>query len=539
MVARGTSRQSRARALLVGLSLMVVAGAGCSATNADHSSSLAPHDSATVDQGPVYPTGRPLQPGPDVKPPGMVAPPPGKGTARYFNQSLRWQECAIYRCATVLAPLDYRRPNGQAVTLSLRMRPASARKLGTLFLNPGGPGGSGVEFLDDFAGLLGLTDNNAALSRYDIVGWDPRGVRASTPVRCFGDTERERLANLDESPDDSGERQALIDGFRNFGRSCLELSGTLLEHVSTDDTVRDLDLLRELLGDNKLNFYGWSYGTEVGSRYADAYPQRVGRIVLDGAVHLDGYLVSQVAGLDRSLGVFAAWCAGSACGVGASSVEVREAIETLLERLEASPLRAGERQLTQSLAAHGIFGQLWKDRSEWPMLASALQAAIDGQFAQPLLQLADDAIGRDADGHFSSQLGSSLAVACTDNAVDGVAEQLRVWEQLTRQWPVTGQYKGLDLGCSMWPVAARPAQRHVTARGAPPILVVGTTGDPNTPYDQAVQMAQRLESGVLLTVEGDGHGAYIWSNCARTKINAFLADGTAPDEPSRCPRPPA
>lgn len=222
MAARGTSLPFRARVLLVGLSLMVVAAAGCSGTNSHDSSSPTPLDPATtVGHEQVFPTGRPVQPAPDVKPPGMVAAPPGEGTARYTNQALRWHDCAIYRCATLLAPLDYRRPDRQALTLSLRMRPASAHKLGTLFLNPGGPGGSGVEFLDDFLGLAGLTDNGAALSRYDIVGWDPRGVGASTPVRCFGDTDRERLANLDESPDDPRERQALIDGFRNLGRSCL------------------------------------------------------------------------------------------------------------------------------------------------------------------------------------------------------------------------------------------------------------------------------------------------------------------------------
>ena len=480
------------------------------------------------DSGAPLPSqGRPLRVVPDVEVAGFTAPPPGIGLARYANQSLSWKGCKVdLQCATALVPLDYREPDGQAITLALAKRPATASKrLGTLFVNPGGPGGSGVDFVGSFG--------RQGLEGYDLVGWDPRGVGSSTPVSCPG-ADLDRLLSMDISPDDAKEQSALVEADRELGQDCLKKSGPLLEHVSTLEGARDLDLLRGLVGDDKLNLYGASYGTQIGATYAQLFGSRVGRMVLDGAVNItEDTSVSQAQGFDRALGAFATWCAGQRCTLGATKGEVLQSVASLWSRLDGAPLRVGTRKLTQQLAVAGVVRVLYANSDAYKFLLQALQTAIDDRNGRLLLLLADQLNDRDPRGGYGQINYAFPAVRCLDRQDRGVQGEIELAERATATAPTVGLFFGPDLQCPMWPVAAVPKVKLVGA-DAPPIVVIGTTGDPATPYEYAVSMARQLRSGVLLTFKGQGHTAYGQSACVQQRVVAYLVDGAVPRDGSSC-----
>jgi pimeloyl-ACP methyl ester carboxylesterase len=474
--------------------------------------------------------GRPLQPIPEVEPDGFTKPPPGIGLARYERQRLEWKQCGQeFSCTTMLAPLDYADPDGTAITLSLAKRPAtSTRRLGSLIINPGGPGGSGVGYVGSF--------NAAGLESYDIVGWDPRGVGRSTPVTCFGRDELDRYFAMDNSPDDPGELHARIDAQIEFGQSCLRESGALLEHISTMETVRDLDLLRRLLGDSKINYFGSSYGTRIGAIYAELFPQRVGRIVLDGAVDINSKSkINQVDGFERALRHFASWCADEHCQLGAQRDDVLSKIKEFLDRLDQQPLEvAGGRTLSQQQGVEAVFYSMYGGRGSWPELRDALTAAIFDGDGAGLLLLADASDRRNRDGTYGQLNYAFPAIRCLDSQDDSVrAAEKRLAEE-SRRAPILGRLNGPDLVCSLWPVKSAPKQPAVDADGAPPIVVIGTTGDPATPYEYAKSMAGQLSSAVLVTFNGEGHLAYGQSGCVKSLVDAYLVRAQVPPDGTRC-----
>jgi pimeloyl-ACP methyl ester carboxylesterase len=474
--------------------------------------------------------GRPLQPIPEVRPDGFTKPPPGIGLARYERQQLEWEQCGQeFSCTTMLAPLDYADPDGTAITLSVAKRPAtSSRRLGSLIINPGGPGGSGVGYVGSF--------NAAGLESYDIVGWDPRGVGRSTPVTCFGRDELDRYFAMDNSPDDPGELHARIDAQIEFGQSCLRESGALLEHISTMETVRDLDLLRRLLGDSKINYFGSSYGTRIGALYAELFPQRVGRMVLDGAVDINSKSkINQVDGFERALRHFASWCADEHCQLGAQRDDVLSKIKEFLDRLDQQPLEvAGGRTLSQQQGVEAVFYSMYGGRGSWPELRDALTAAIFDGDGAGLLQLADASDRRNRDGTYGQLNYAFPAIRCLDSQDDSVrAAEKRLAEE-SRRAPILGRLNGPDLVCSLWPVKSAPKQPAVDAAGAPPIVVIGTTGDPATPYEYAKSMAGQLSSAVLVTFNGEGHLAYGQSGCVKSVVDAYLVRAQVPRDGTRC-----
>ncbi|WP_432558706.1 alpha/beta fold hydrolase [Granulicoccus sp. GXG6511] len=447
---------------------------------------------------------RPSPPVPDVRPEGLVGPPPGLGLERYRQQAVTWGPCrgGAHQCAEVLAPLDWADPDGDvALTLSLLRVPATAQpRLGTIFVNPGGPGEPGTGLAARFA--------RKGLEQFDIVGWDPRGTGRSTPVACADGADLDEFFDVDVSPDDDAEREGLLRASEGFGRACLEHSGRLLQHISTHDTVADLDLLRALLGDEKLNFFGYSYGTDIGSRYAHTHPERVGRIVLDGAVDITGAEeVIQATGFDRALQNFADWCAAERCSLGRDRDSVLRAVTNLLDRLDNRPLRVGDRRLTQSQAVTGVIVALYGAEDEWSLLRNALQRARAGDGAL-LLQMADFYNARRDDGTYDNRLAAFTAIRCLDEGDRGVAGADQRATEQNEKAPVLGPYFGADYLCPLWPVRPVPAPEPVTAEGAAPILVIGATGDSATPYEHAQTMARQLASGVLLTYHGPGHGTY-------------------------------
>jgi pimeloyl-ACP methyl ester carboxylesterase len=473
---------------------------------------------------------RPLEPIPDITPIGFADPPAGQGLSRYSGQKLTWRTCAgTFQCAEVLAPLDYAAPDGTALTLALAKRAATKTpRLGTLFINPGGPGGSGRQYVTYF--------DRAGLENYDIVGWDPRGVGASTPVGCYGTKDLDRYFSVDVSPDTAAEETTYLQESRAFGQSCLSHSGRLLQHISTTETVRDLDLLRGLVGDDKINYFGSSYGTQIGSLYAQLFPKRVGRMVLDGAVDVTGKSpVSQIEGFERALHHFATWCAAKHCQLGDSRAHVLTAVRRYLDGLDQSPAKVPNgRLLSQQQGVQAVLTAMYGGTAAWPGLRTALENAVRKNDAQKLLQLADEGNRRFSNGQYDQLAYSFPAIRCLDSQDVSVkaAEKEEVTDE--RKAPILGRLAGADVTCPLWPVAPAPKPPEISAPGAAPIVVIGTTGDPATPYEYAVTMAAKLSSGVLVTWNGEGHLAYGSSACVRRLVKAYLEQDRVPPNGSRC-----
>ncbi|GAA3065813.1 alpha/beta hydrolase [Streptomyces roseofulvus] len=463
---------------------------------------------------------------------------------KYYGQKLAWRDCGVegFQCATLRAPLDYARPDGPEIKLAVSRVRASGpgQRIGSLLVNPGGPGGSAVDYLQGYAGI-GYPEPVRA--RYDMVAVDPRGVGRSEPVDCLTGPEMDTYTQVDQTPDDTAEVDALAASFRRFAAGCEKRSGAVLPHVSTVETARDMDILRAVLGDERLHYVGASYGTFLGATYAELFPGRVGRLVLDGA--MDPSLSAldlnrdQTAGFETAFTAFAADCVTRPdCPLGTGSVaEAGEALRTFFRTTDAAPVPTGEdRELGESLATTGVIAAMY-DEGAWPQLREALTRAIGGE-GSALLALADSYYEREPDGSYANLMFANAAVNCLDlpPAYQDPAAARRAVPSFDKASPVFGT--GLAwaaLNCTYWPSPATGRPHRITAEGAAPILVVGTTRDPATPYKWARSLADQLSSGTLLTYEGDGHTAYgRGSDCVDTAINTYLLEGTPPAEGKRC-----
>lgn len=472
---------------------------------------------------------RPIAAIPDVQPRGFIEPPSGHGMQRYLDQRIEWSDCGKgLQCTAVRAPLDYAKPEGQAITVALAKREATEKpRIGTLFVNPGGPGASGVDLAAGF--------DSKGLERFDIVGWDPRGTGASTPVLCANGKAMDAYTSIDISPDNAAEEAALEQIQLDFGRGCLDRSGALLAHISTAETVHDLDLLRQLVGEDRLNYLGFSYGTKIGAYYAELYPHRVGRLALDGAVNLsDKKDISQLDGFERALGSFAAWCAERECALGDTKAEVLDSIRRMLRGLDNRPIDGGRAELTQQLGLTGILAVLYENEKGWRYLERALEMAIEDRDGRYLMYFADAYNERGKNGKYGQLQFSFEAIRCLDSHETSVAKAWQEADVEAKRAPVLGQFAGADLSCPLWPVAPAPKPAKITGAGAAPILVIGTTGDSATPYEYAERMADQLESGRLLTLRGEGHLAYSQSPCIRRHVQAYLVSGELPATGTRC-----
>ncbi|MFD8009713.1 alpha/beta fold hydrolase [Streptomyces sp. NPDC058955] len=463
---------------------------------------------------------------------------------KYYGQRLAWRDCGVegFQCATLRAPLDYARPDGPEIKLAVSRVRASGpgQRIGSLLVNPGGPGGSAVDYLQGYAGI-GYPQPVRA--RYDMVAVDPRGVGRSEPVDCLTGPEMDTYTQVDQTPDDTAEVDALAASFRRFAAGCEKRSGAVLPHVSTVETARDMDILRAVLGDERLHYVGASYGTFLGATYAELFPGRVGRLVLDGA--MDPSLSAldlnrdQTAGFETAFTAFAADCVTRPdCPLGTGSVAAAgEALRTFFRATDTEPVPTGEdRELGESLATTGVIAAMY-DEGAWPQLREALTRAIGGE-GSALLALADSYYEREPDGSYANLMFANAAVNCLDlpPAYQDPAGAARAVPSFDKASPVFGT--GLAwaaLNCTYWPSEATGRPHRITAEGAAPILVVGTTRDPATPYKWAESLADQLSSGTLLTYEGDGHTAYgRGSDCVDTAINTYLLEGTPPTEGKRC-----
>ncbi|WKE70458.1 alpha/beta hydrolase [Streptomyces sp. WP-1] len=468
--------------------------------------------------------------------------------APYYTQRLTWRDCGAsgFRCATMKAPLDYDRPGAGEVRLAVTRKAATGKgkPLGSLLVNPGGPGGSAVGYLQQYAGLGYPAEVRA---RYDMVAMDPRGVARSEPVECLDDRQMDAYTQTDVTPDDRAEQNAAVAADQKFTQACGAHSARLLRHVSTVEVARDMDILRAALGDAKLNYVGASYGTFLGATYAGLFPSRVGRVVLDGA--LDPALDSRTVNLEQAQGFETAFQAFTKdclrrtdCPLGARGTTPTRAADHLkafFRKLDGHPVATGDRdgrKLGEALATTGVIAAMY-DEGAWSRLRSALTSATKGDGAA-LLALSDSYYERDADGHYSNLMMANNAVNCIDlpPAFTGPAQLRQAQAAFEKASPVFGE--GLawsSLNCAYWPVRATGEPHRITAQGAAPIVVVGTTRDPATPYRWAQSLAGQLSSGHLLTYAGDGHTAFLrGSTCVDSAIDTYLLHGTPPAPGKRC-----
>ncbi len=459
---------------------------------------------------------------------------------RFYDQKPAWKACGGgFYCTTVEVPLNYQQPDAGTIGLSVIKLPAQdqAHRLGSLLVNPGGPGGSGVDYARAADRAFTLT----LLKSYDIVGFDPRGVASSDPVKCLSDKQLDTFIAIDGSPDTPAEEQALVAVSKGFANGCEQRSGRLLPYVGTVDAAKDMDIIRAVVGDAKLNYFGASYGTFLGATYAEEFPTRVGRMVLDGAIDpaIDAVELGkgQAEGFQLALDDFLKDCfTHSDCPVGPDEATAQQQIVDLLARADKTPL-SGSRPVTQSLALLGIVFAMYAPEEGWPVLRQALARALQGD-GSILLQLADLYTDRASDGHYTSNQNEVIyAVNCVDRADHSTLAQIRGnatdWTKIS---PVFGAYLAWsNLPCTMWPVPATDQAGPIHAAGAPPILVVGTTRDPATPYAWAQGLASELDSGRLLTYVGDGHTAYNrGSQCIDSAVDGYLTQGTLPPVGTRC-----
>lgn len=462
----------------------------------------------------------------------------GGELADFYAQELSWTPCDGFECATIAAPIDWENPGDGQTEVALQRQVATGDATGSLLINPGGPGGSGIEFLPHAAGMI----SPSVLKKFHVVAFDPRGVGESDPVQCQDDKTKDAALSKDYPITPEGLAQMEADQIK-FGEACLENTGDLLGHVDTQSAAKDMDLIRELVGDEKLNFLGYSYGTQLGAAYAGLFPENVGRLVLDGAVDItlddDESNLQQATGFERAARNYVENCQqGAGCPLTGSVDDGMAQIKKLVDNAFDNPLpTTADRRLTQTLAFYGIAVTLYDDQS-WPYLTQGLTQAIKENDGTTLLLLADIYNDRNADGTFSSnQFEAIQAVRCLDSRGNSDPEHMAEQAaKILEVAPTLGESFGYGaLGCKNWPVPEVETNYDIAAPGADPILVIGTTSDPATPYEWSQALAKTLDSGVLLTWEGDGHTAYGRSNeCIANEVDAYLLDGKVPDEGTIC-----
>ena len=476
--------------------------------------------------------------GASVTPEPPVSAPPG--AERFYSQQVDWSDCQeADECAQVEVPLDWAAPDGPTVKIAVaRVRATDDDPAGSILVNPGGPGASAVDFLSSAR----LIVSPEVRDEFDLVAFDPRGVQRSTPVTCLDGPGTDALFAADfDMGTDAGIARA-EGAWGDFGAACAQNTGEALGHIDTVTAARDMDLIRALVGDQSLNYLGYSYGTKLGATYAALFPERVGRLVLDSALDptLDGDEVSagQAVGFESALRAYVTDCLdGDDCPLTGTVDDALGQISDLLETARANPLpTTGDMRVTAQVAFTGIAYPLYS-QALWPDLTAALRAGFRGD-GTVLLALAYAYADRAPDGTYTTnQLVAFPAINCVDDRADSdVAEMRAKAAEIERSAPTLGRffaYSGVQ--CARWPVPPVGGLDDYSAAGAAPILVIGTTNDPATPYVWAQSLAKTLESGVLLTHEGEGHGVYgIGNACATAVVDDYFLDGTVPDEGTRC-----
>ena len=470
---------------------------------------------------------------------GTTTPTTAQGVAK--GRALRWSPCGAtqgpsgYQCATLQVPLDYAHPSRGTIGIALDRHVATGTPIGSLLVNPGGPGVSGVDYLPDIVAEL----QPDMLARFNIVGFDPRGVGRSDPVTCGTGSQLDAELSVDPAPTTKARFASLVAADRRFVAGCKARSGSLLPYVGTVEAATDMDRIRIALGEPKLDYLGFSYGTYLGAVYARMFPTHIRAMVLDGAIDPALSAVATVdaqsAALERELTAFFAACSKGECGWKPSS-DLSADFQALLAKVRAHPVTvAGStQQVNAAVLLYGAAAALYSPQ-EWTTLGQALTALGQGQ-GSPILALFDNYLGRASNGTYSNEIEAETAVDCADGPVPNLSGLRADAGAAEKGAPVFGL---LDLyseaTCSIWPVKVTTPRAPITAAGSPPIVVVGSTDDPITPYAWAKALAGQLANGVLLTRSGYGHTAYGFSSCIRSRVDNYFIGLAVPPKGTVCP----
>ena len=457
----------------------------------------------------------------------IEATPPQPTQVDYMNQQIEWEKCGDYECANILAPLDWEFPEFESITLSLlRLNNPNSERV--VFLNPGGPGVSANQWMRDSGSNIAT---ETVVQNFDLVTFDPRGVGESTAVNCPDVSLKDEL--LYGQPESTEQSKKLIAA---YAENCQQNSGAILEYVGTRNSARDLDLIRSLMDLEKVNFIGYSYGTELAATYLALFPERVGRFVLDGAVDptIDARqaTINQLAGFDRAFGNYLLDCVERDCPLGTDLKSAKETVHSLFDSVVANPIAVENRVLTSSALVTGIIAALYQ-QSAWEILSDAFDDVLEGDGSR-MLALADFYNERESDGSYPGNLiDANIAINCADDRLSSDPEDVsKLNEELIGISDVFGEsWQDGHLMCAEWP-------------GAPPVddldfqrltytkpIIIGTTGDPATPYGQAEDLSEILDGGVLLTYEGEGHTIFGQGvECIDEQVNSYLLDGFVPQK---------
>lgn len=463
------------------------------------------------------------------------------GLEAFYHQDLTWTDCGDLKCAELTVPMNYADPNGQTITVSLAKHEATGKAIGSLLVNPGGPGSSGKEMAKTAENYFSA----ALLDSFDIIGFDPRGVGDSTPVSCLPTKELIPLLEASYPDTPAGEAESEAD-IQQLAAGCAANTGAELSYVGTAYVARDMDVMRHVLGDPQLYYFGFSYGTQLGDAYAKLFPQNVGRMVLDGAVDVDvssfEQAVAQTKGFEKSFDAYLKDClAGSDCPFTGTVKQARAKVAKLLDDTLANPIPTSKpgRPLTQTALLYGIITPLYDD-STWSILSSAFEQVFEKNDGSMFQFLFDTYMSIGLDGELTSNMTqANWAVNCADVPASG---DKAVWhrqaDQLAKEAPLFGKVMGYsEYLCQAWPISAeREFVPDQAVAGTNPIVVIGTTGDPATPYQWAQEFAKKLDSGVLLTWEGEGHTAYLRADgCIIDPVDEYLLTGKVPENGLTCP----
>jgi pimeloyl-ACP methyl ester carboxylesterase len=463
----------------------------------------------------------------------LVAPFEGpRADAAPASLDQRWVSCVDGeggQCATVIAPVDWSKPSGATFDLQLVKIAATSpgKRIGSLLVNPGGPGASGRKFARQ---LQGGALPSVIRERFDIIGWDPRGVGSTLPIKCLGPSGTEALYSADQTPDSPAEFDELITISKKFTEACAANSPGVLDHVATADVVKDMEAIRVALGEGKISFLGFSYGTLLGAAYADAYPNRVRAFVLDGVLDptadANERVRRQALGFETELDHFLADCQKRRCSFLAKGKTAGGSFDAAMAEAENSTIKVGKRTLGPGDAWYGVIASLYDKTNGWPALERAVSDLQNGDGAA-FLGIADSYARRRSDGTYENVAEANSAVNCTDIPSPRNPEAYRALaKEFTKIAPRLGAFAAYSsIACAFWPVKVTGSLAPLRANGSDPILLIGTTNDPATPLVWAQSLQKQLANASLLTYSGEGHTALLTGNsCVRKVVVRYLVN---------------
>ena len=460
----------------------------------------------------------------------------------FYEQQLKWTDCGGAQCTKVEVPLDYANPIKASTQLNVVKVDAQGERLGSLFVNPGGPGGSGFDYAKSAAQSFSkdLTNN------FDFIGVDPRGVATSSPINCLTDAQVDEIASAVVDPKSPSELAEVTKQAKIPANACQKYANPEFAFMSTENVAKDIDIVRAAVGDERFNYLGKSYGTSIGVKYAELFPQRVGRMVLDGVLPTDEPLESvtkkQAIGFEEAFADFAADCETQGdCPYSGTSAQVAQQLRGLFSDLDKTPVNSSDgRSITGAFVRSAVLSYLYFPETDYPKLRDALNQLVKSKDPEALVKLADERNGRQADGHYRyNAFDSYFAVTCLDRQFTQSVNEIQLLAtSMKQEAPTFGESLAWGLlPCSGWPAkGSGPLKVHVSPSVAP-ILIVSRTKDPATPVAWAENLHKEIPNSGLITWDSRGHTAYHQgSSCIDIAVDTYLLQGVLPSVNVECSR---